>query len=110
MITTQKEAIPENEELQSEPMVTLSCWRCGASLADMPPATRTGSGERVCPGCTAVTQYQDGIWLSLAPEQADHFGRFIAEYEFIRAAEGPGIAASAYYFYPPYDDTRARIS
>jgi len=110
MITTQKEAIPENEELQPERMVTLSCWRCGASLADMPPATRTGSGERVCPGCTAVTQYQDGIWLSLAPEQADHFGRFIAEYEFIRAAEGRGSAESAYYLNLPYEDISGRNS
>jgi len=110
MITTQMEAIHEDEELQVEYMVTLSCWQCRASLTDMFPATRTGSGEHVCPSCAATTQYQDGIWLSLAPEQIDHFRRFITEYEFIRAAEGRGSAESEYYLNLPYKDISGRNS
>lgn len=110
MITTQKEAIHEGEELQTEHMVTLLCWQCGASLADVLPATRTGPGECACPSCTAITQYQDGIWLALAPEQADHFRRFITEYEFIRAAEGRGSADSEYYLSLPYKDISGRNS
>jgi SAM-dependent methyltransferase len=110
MITTQKQAIHKVEESQAEDMVTLLCWQCGASLADMPPATRTGSGERACLRCTAITQYQDGIWLSLSPEQNDHFRRFITEYEFIRAAEGRGSAESEYYLNLPYKDISDRNS
>jgi SAM-dependent methyltransferase len=110
MITTQKEAIDEGTELQTEHIVTLLCWECGASLGDMPPRTRTGSGVRVCPCCTAITQYQDGIWLSLAPEQTDHFRRFITEYEFIRAAEGRGSPESEYYLNLPFKDISGRNS
>jgi len=110
MITTQRETIHEGEELQAEHIVTLSCWQCGASLADMAPATRTGSGERVCPCCTAITEYQDGIWLSLSPEQTDHFRRFISEYESIRAAEGRGSAESEFYLNLPYKDISGRNS
>jgi SAM-dependent methyltransferase len=108
MITTQKQAIHKVEESQADHMVTLLCWQCGTSLADMPPATRTGSGERVCSRCMARTQYQDGIWLSLSPEQTDHFRRFIAEYEFIRAAEGRGSVKSEYYLSLPYKDISGR--
>jgi SAM-dependent methyltransferase len=56
----------------------------------------------------AVTQYQNGIWLSLAPEQTAHFRRFITEYEFIRAAEGRGSAESEYYLNLPYKDISGR--
>jgi SAM-dependent methyltransferase len=103
MIAAEKE-IRDGEGLRAENIVMLLCWKCGAELADMPPATRTGSGERVCPGCRAITQYQDGIWLSLSPEQTNHFRRFIAEYEFIRAAEGRGSTESEYYLNLPYKD------
>jgi SAM-dependent methyltransferase len=110
MITTQMEAIHGDEELQAEYMVTLLCWQCRASLADMFPVTRAGSGKHVCPNCAAITQYQDGIWLSLTPEQIDHFRRFITEYEFIRAAEGRGSAESEYYLNLPYKDISGRNS
>jgi SAM-dependent methyltransferase len=110
MITAQKEAIHDDEELRKERKVMLLCWQCGASLADMSPATRTGSGKRVCPGCMAITHYQNGIWLALAPEETDHFRRFVTEYEFIRAAEGRGSAKSEYYLNLPYSDISGRNS
>jgi len=110
MITAQKEATREGEESQAEHKAMLLCCQCGSSLSDMPPATRTGSGKRVCPGCTAITQYQNGIWLSLSPEQTDHFRRFITEYEFIRAAEGRGSTDSEYYLNLPYKDISGRSS
>jgi SAM-dependent methyltransferase len=110
MTTTQMEAAHKGEELQAGYIVTLLCWQCGASLADMLPATRTSSGEHECPSCAAITQYQDGIWLSLTPEQIDHFRRFITEYEFIRAAEGRGSAESEYYLNLPYKDISGRNS
>jgi SAM-dependent methyltransferase len=108
MIATQKKAIHEDEELRNEHTVTLLCWQCGASLACMSSATQAGSGKRMCSSCTAITQYRDGIWLSLAREQTDHFRRFIAEYESIRAAEGRGSTESEYYLNLPYKDISGR--
>ena len=109
MIATQKEAIHGDEELRND-TVTLLCWQCGVSLADMSPSTRTGSGKRACSSCMAMTQYHDGIWLSLAPEQTDRFRRFVTEYEFIRAAEGRGSTQSEYYLNLPFKDITGRNS
>jgi len=110
MIATPKEAIREDEELQVEPMTMLLCWQCGASLVDVFRETRTGSGKRACPSCTSTTQYQNGIWLCLSPKQTDHFLRFIAEYEYVRAAEGRGSADPEYYLNLPYKDISGRNS
>lgn len=110
MIATPKEAIREGEELQTEHTAMLLCWQCCASLADIFSETRIGSGKRVCPNCKATTQYENGIWLSLSPAQTTHFRRFIAEYEFIRAAEGRGSADSEYYLNLPYKDASGRNS
>ena len=65
----------------------LAMWGVTRGYVSVNP---TGSGKRVCSNCMAITQYQDGIWHSLAPEQTDRFRRFVTEYEFIRAAEGRG--------------------
>ena len=110
MIATQKEAIHGDEEELRNDTVALLCWQCGASLTDMSPTTRTGSGKRVCSNCMAMTQYHDGIWLSLAPEQTDRFRRFVTEYEFIRAAEGRGSTESEYYLNLPFKDITGRNS
>lgn len=109
MIVPDNEIIHDSAELQAE-HIALLCWQCEAPLADMPMATRTGSGKRVCSSCTAITHYKDGIWLSLAPEQTNHFRRFVTEYEFIRAAEGRGSAGSEYYLNLPYKDISGRNS
>src|ERR1700751_4159188 len=47
--------------------VTLLCWQCSASLAELTPDTRTGSGIRTCQLCKMTTQYRDGIWRALSP-------------------------------------------
>jgi SAM-dependent methyltransferase len=110
MIVPDDEVIHDSAELQAEHIVALVCWQCGILLADMPMATQTGSGKRVCSSCTAITHYRDGIWLSLAPEQTNHFRRFVTEYEFIRAAEGRGSAESEYFLNLPYKDISGRNS
>src|SRR6202042_2380322 len=110
MIAARKETIREGEELQAERAMMLLCWQCGARVADLSPTTRTGSGKQVCPSCAAITQYQDGIWCSLSPEQTNHFSRFIREYEFIRAAQGRGSVESEYYLNLPYKDISDRNS
>ncbi len=103
-------AIDRIEESSANRAVTLLCWQCGASLAEMTPETRTGSGIRVCPSCTTTTQYKDGIWHALSPERIDHFRKFIAEYELIRAAEGRGSTQSEYYLNLPLKDISGRNS
>jgi SAM-dependent methyltransferase len=110
MIREQVDAIDGIEESRAKRAVTLLCWQCGASLAAMTPETRTGFGTRVCPSCTTTTQYRDGIWRALSSERVDHFRKFIAEYEFIRAAEGRGSTQSEYYQGLPYKDITGRNS
>jgi SAM-dependent methyltransferase len=104
MIMAQMDPLAGAEESREKQGVMLRCWQCRASLAEMTPETRTGSGIRVCPSCTTVTQYRDGIWRALSPQRVDHFRNFIAEYEFIRAAEGRGSTQSEYYLSLPYKD------
>jgi SAM-dependent methyltransferase len=101
-------AITEGSPVKRE--VMLLCWKCGAQLAEMAPETRTGSGIRVCPSCASTTHYRDGIWRTLSPERIDHFSKFMAEYEFIRAAEGRGSTEPEYYLSLPYKDISGRNS
>jgi SAM-dependent methyltransferase len=98
----------DKAESQTSRTVSLLCWQCGAPLAEIIPETRIGSGIRVCSICTATTQYHDGIWHALSPQRVDYFRKFIAEYEFIRAAEGRGSDESEYYLGLPYKDISGR--
>jgi SAM-dependent methyltransferase/predicted RNA-binding Zn-ribbon protein involved in translation (DUF1610 family) len=104
MIAAETDAIDNAEERRPNQAVTLLCWQCGASLAEICAETRTRSGTHVCPGCTAATQYRDGIWCALSPARLNHFRKFIAEYEFIRAAEGRGSTQPEYYLSLPFKD------
>jgi SAM-dependent methyltransferase len=104
MIAAQTDAIDKAEERRTNQTVTLLCWQCGTSLAEMSPQTRTGSRTLVCRSCRATTQYRDSIWCALSPERINHFRKFIAEYEFIRAAEGRGSTQPEYYLSLPFKD------
>jgi SAM-dependent methyltransferase len=110
MIAAQMDAIDRAEERRPNQTVTLLCWQCGASLAELTPETRTGSGICACPSCTLTTQCKDGIWRALSPERIDQFRKFIAEYELIRAAEGRGSTQSEYYLSLPFKDISERNS
>jgi SAM-dependent methyltransferase len=57
-----------------------------------------------------TTQYRDGIWRTLSPDRVDHFRKFIAEYELIRAAEGRGSTQPEYYLNLPFKDISGRNS
>jgi SAM-dependent methyltransferase len=104
MIAAETDAIDKAGERRPNQAITLLCWQCGASLTEMSAETRTGSRTHVCPGCTAATQYRDGIWCALSPGRINHFRKFIAEYEFIRAAEGRGSIQPEYYLSLPFKD------
>lgn len=109
-MVTQRDEIDTVEGTREGESVTLLCWRCGAPSIEMTPETRAGSGERVCLGCMAVTKYKEGIWQALSPQQIERFQRFVAEYEFIRSAEGRGSDKSDYYLSLPYKDISGRNS
>jgi SAM-dependent methyltransferase len=108
MIAAQVTAIDRTKEARPNRALTLLCWQCGASVAEMTAETRTSSGTRVCLSCTAITQYRDGIWCALSPQRINHFRKFIAEYELIRAAEGRGSSQSEYYLSLPFKDISGR--
>jgi SAM-dependent methyltransferase len=108
MILTQQDARVGTEKSSMDDTITLLCWQCSTPLAEMTPETAAGTGARICPRCMAATEYRDGIWRALSPQRVDHFRKFIAEYEFIRAAEGRGSSRSEYYLSLPYEDISGR--
>jgi SAM-dependent methyltransferase len=108
MTAAHAKAIEGAEEGCRNSEVALLCWQCGASLAELTPETRTGSGIRTCQRCAMTTQYRDGIWRAISPNDVDHFQKFIVEYELIRAAEGRGSTQSEYYRNLPFKDISGR--
>ncbi|HEX5283616.1 MAG TPA: class I SAM-dependent methyltransferase [Bryocella sp.] len=48
---------------------------------------------------------QDGIIRALPPDRLAYYHEFVADYEYIRAAEGRGSRDKAYYLALPYRDT-----
>ena len=75
----------------------LLCWRCSSLLGELShPSTFT------CSVCKADTALEDGIWRTLSPSQAALFHHFVADYEFIRSAEGRGSPDPFYYRSLPF--------
>ncbi len=87
-----------------EHQISLLCWQCGKSLVPISGVPVTNYGIWPCEGCGAETLCDAGIWISLAPQRAEYFKRFITDYEFIRSAEGRGGPDADYYLALPYED------
>jgi len=51
---------------------------------------------------------KDGVVQALVPERAEHYARFIEDYEGIRADEGRGSDGDDYYLGLPYNDASGR--
>lgn len=77
----------------------LECPRCRADL-----------DIGFCLRCGFYPQVRDGIVDALPPERAEHYARFIADYERIRAAEGRGSRSEAFYVGLPFVDISGRNS
>jgi SAM-dependent methyltransferase len=110
MTMSQIDGILRAREPRTNYAVMLLCWHCGAPLGELTSDTRPDSGVRVCATCVSTTHLRDGIWCALPPQRVDHFRKFIAEYEFIRAAEGRGSTQAEYYLSLPYKDLSGRNS
>ncbi|WP_433972529.1 class I SAM-dependent methyltransferase [Tunturiibacter lichenicola] len=81
----------------------LQCPRCSGWIGHL-PKTNAADTTFVCSDCCLKLECEQGIWRSLLPERADHFSRFIRDYQFIRSAENRGSADAEYYFNLPYRD------
>jgi SAM-dependent methyltransferase len=73
--------------------VRLQCPRCRANISQLH-----------CRFCGLQMPLDNGIVKALSPDRADHFARFITDYEQIRAAEGRWSQQDDFYLNLPYKD------
>jgi SAM-dependent methyltransferase len=78
----------------------LRCPRCEDTLVE----------DEICNSCKFQMEEKDGIFLALAPDRLAYYAKFIADYEYIRAAEGRGSRDKSYYLALPYQDTTGNNS
>ncbi len=86
------------DEQEITPLL-LRCVRCGADLV----------GIR-CSSCSLEMRKEEGIFCALPPERKAHYAKFIADYEYIRAAEGRGNENEEFYLKLPYQDFTGKNS
>jgi SAM-dependent methyltransferase len=84
--------------------VQLRCPRCGEWIGHLPDSATPADMTLVCSGCGLRLSKEQGIWKCLLPERAEHFSRFMTDYQFIREAEGRGSNSAEYYLALPYRD------
>ena len=108
MTATQMTTVPALGDDRVEHPISLLCWQCSKSLGSITAIPATEYGVWSCKSCGTETLCDEGIWISLAPERLKYFKRFIADYEFIRSAEGRGSVDANYYLALPYEDLSGR--
>ena len=74
------------------------CPRCRT------PLERKAADRVTCPHDGLEFWNVEGIWRFLLPESEAHYGRFMADYEAIRRAEGRGSLTVEYYRALPFKD------
>ncbi|MEI9979835.1 MAG: class I SAM-dependent methyltransferase [Edaphobacter sp.] len=74
------------------------------------PRCKTGMDSLGCSECAFLMEIHDGIVHALRPERVAYYAQFIAEYEWIRAAEGRGSQSEDFYLALPYQDLSGRNS
>ena len=108
MITIDRPAAPVSSRSPQENIIQLRCPHCGVRLISVDAKPDSDPDHdfdaRQCSNCQCYICCQNGIWRALHDRRAAYFGRFITDYEFIRAAEGRGSDASDYYLALPYHD------
>ena len=97
------DSTPEDES------ISLCCPRCRTRIGDLFDQCTTDT-QVDCATCRLTLRCEDGIWKCLLPERVVHFGRFMKDYQSIRASEGRGSSDSAYYVALPYRDLSGRNS
>jgi SAM-dependent methyltransferase len=107
VITIDRQSMPMSRLRKSEDGIQLLCPDCDRGNVFV-GAPEPELEVRRCPECRRNILCQNGIWRALRSGRAAHFGRFITDYEFIRAAEGRGSDTSDYYLALPYRDISGR--
>ena len=79
--------------------VRMQCPRCRTDLIGLS-----------CMQCGLRMWTSHGIVHALPPERAEHFARFMQDYEHIRAVEGRGSESQEFYLGLPYKDSSGRNS
>src|ERR1700761_222673 len=74
--------------------IRLRCPRCKDPLTE----------DAICAACKSPLEARDGVFLALPPDRSAYFSRFVADYEYIRAAEGRGSHEETYYVSLPHRD------
>lgn len=93
-----------SEDLASPDELVLQCPRCRSLTGAIPRSRVTEKGSLICPSCLFVLELNSGIWNGVTAEGDAHFGRFIRDYETIRAVEGRGSSDLAFYLELPDKD------
>jgi len=88
----------------------IRCPHCNGGLLIPVAKDREERDAKECPNCKFYVSCQHGIWRALRVGRALHFAQFIADYEFIRAAEGRGSDAADYYLALPDRDLSGKHS
>ena len=104
MIATDRQATPVSSRGIQEAGIQLRCPHCSVGHISVDAEPEGEWGARQCSHCRSDVFCDNGIWRALRDGRAAYFGRFITDYEFIRAAEGRGSDASEYYLSLPYRD------
>ena len=104
MIATDRQKAPASCQSMVEAGIQLLCPHCGVGHFSVNAESEGEWDARECSNCRSQICCENGIWRMLRDGRAAYFGRFITDYEFIRAAEGRGSDASEYYLALPYHD------
>lgn len=104
MIATDDQATSASSKCIREAGIQLLCPHCTAGHISVDAEPEGECDARECSNCRSYIRRENGIWRALRGGRSAYFGRFITDYEFIRAAEGRGSDASDYYLSLPYRD------
>ncbi|MGE0405729.1 MAG: class I SAM-dependent methyltransferase [Candidatus Korobacteraceae bacterium] len=101
--------VQETERTDKPGELRLRCLRCACELAEITVNRGEGLPEAVrCSECGWEMRSENGIWDAMLPERAQHFQKFVADYEHVRQAEGRGSNDAEYYLALPYRDLSGR--
>jgi SAM-dependent methyltransferase len=108
VIAIDRQAGPDSSLCIQESGIQLMCPHCGLGRLSIEVKVDPTLDARQCTNCRSYIFCRNGIWRALRAGRAGYFERFIANYEFVRAAEGRGSDSPSYYLALPYLDLTGR--
>lgn len=99
MLTREHPLQETRDEVSATKGLLLRCPRCHTNIVEL-----------VCPQCAFHMEVHHGIVHTLSPGRAIRYRQFMADYEYIRTAEGRGSRNEDFYLALPYKDTTGKNS